>query len=478
MTKFLNISTDNTLGGASPSDEVVSSQKAIKDYIDNNPVAYDNKSITMNGSSQLQASGVIDQSDTTKAVKVWTGTLDEYNSLTPDNNTIYNITDDETTISTANTDLSNLTSIGKNISNWSSNVSNCITYIPQDIKLELSNGTLTLKAGSKVCVPNGFEQDGTTPHFDFITINQDISPTVDMGSGANFICIKYDTQELEGRLVANSRSGAGATATGGLAYDTTTNKVGFYNSSSSLSHYTSFPIAIVSLTSTGTTISNINQIFNGAGYIGSSIFVLPGLKCLIPKGINEDGTLKSTEIVSESVVVRNGIYGTTLQTVVFTGSGIGVNYYEYSKNRNDVYLTTDGTPYNDRCIIGTVAYNTTRIISFRLKEVFHSIDYGDCSIVDGWSMPSGTIQTLTLGASGASYTAPTNGYFRIYGTVTAGNGYVNASCNGYNDGDQNATNTGSCWVNVPAKKSSTLTVSYANFSINSFYFIYAQGEVI
>ena len=36
MTKFLNISTDNTLGGDSPSDQVVSSQKAIKEYVDNN----------------------------------------------------------------------------------------------------------------------------------------------------------------------------------------------------------------------------------------------------------------------------------------------------------------------------------------------------------------------------------------------------------------------------------------------------------
>lgn len=34
MTKFLNISTDNTLGGVSPSDSTVSSQKAIKDYVD------------------------------------------------------------------------------------------------------------------------------------------------------------------------------------------------------------------------------------------------------------------------------------------------------------------------------------------------------------------------------------------------------------------------------------------------------------
>ena len=35
MTKFLNISTDNTLGGNSPSDEVVSSQKAIKEAYSN-----------------------------------------------------------------------------------------------------------------------------------------------------------------------------------------------------------------------------------------------------------------------------------------------------------------------------------------------------------------------------------------------------------------------------------------------------------
>lgn len=34
MTKFLNISTDNTLGGNSPSDEIVTSQKAIKQYVD------------------------------------------------------------------------------------------------------------------------------------------------------------------------------------------------------------------------------------------------------------------------------------------------------------------------------------------------------------------------------------------------------------------------------------------------------------
>ena len=35
------------------------------------------------------------------------------------------------------------------------NISNCVLEIPQDIKLELVDGVLTLKEGSKVYVPNG-----------------------------------------------------------------------------------------------------------------------------------------------------------------------------------------------------------------------------------------------------------------------------------------------------------------------------------
>lgn len=36
MTRFLNLNMDTELGGTTPSDEVVASQKAIKTYIDEN----------------------------------------------------------------------------------------------------------------------------------------------------------------------------------------------------------------------------------------------------------------------------------------------------------------------------------------------------------------------------------------------------------------------------------------------------------
>lgn len=63
MTKFLNISTDTTLGGNSPSDSIVSSQKALKTYIDSQSgasyVAGTNISISSNTISTSAAQVII-----------------------------------------------------------------------------------------------------------------------------------------------------------------------------------------------------------------------------------------------------------------------------------------------------------------------------------------------------------------------------------------------------------------------------------
>jgi hypothetical protein len=92
----------------------------------------------------------------------------------------------------ANPDLSNLSATGEKHFLNKTQVTNCITEIPQDIKLELANGVLTLKAGSKVYVPNGFEQDGTTPKFDVVTIENDLSIN-ETFSGDVICCLFYNT---------------------------------------------------------------------------------------------------------------------------------------------------------------------------------------------------------------------------------------------------------------------------------------------
>lgn len=85
MTKYLNISTDSTLGGNSPSDEVVSSQKALKTYIDNHSgggsVAIDNSTITKNLSDEIQAVATVNANTAAGATNPlydWVGTLAEY----------------------------------------------------------------------------------------------------------------------------------------------------------------------------------------------------------------------------------------------------------------------------------------------------------------------------------------------------------------------------------------------------------------
>lgn len=82
MSKFLNISTDTTLGGNSPSDVTVSSQKALKTYIDaNSGGASDGTTINKNSSNQLQAIGVINKNPASGATNPkydWVGSLQEY----------------------------------------------------------------------------------------------------------------------------------------------------------------------------------------------------------------------------------------------------------------------------------------------------------------------------------------------------------------------------------------------------------------
>ena len=116
ITPNYDLDIDTTLGGSSASDYVIPSQKAVKDYVDNHSgggADIDNLSITKNLSDKIQTVGIINQNNTTTALKQWSGTKAQYDSITTkDSNTIYNITDDETATEYANTDLNNLTNTG------------------------------------------------------------------------------------------------------------------------------------------------------------------------------------------------------------------------------------------------------------------------------------------------------------------------------------------------------------------------------
>ena len=221
-------------------------------------------------------------------------------------------------------------------SNLLNYTTNRILEIPQDIKLELNNGTLTLKAGSKVYVPNGFEADGTTPKFDVVTIENDIVSNNFNRSGTNFI--RYESGVLFCDWpVSDFSSSSNTSSVTGWYYDTSKNEIKYYNSGVAKNHTVGLPLG-VSTASNGI-ITSIDQVFNGFGYIGSTVFALPGVKVQIPNGRNTDGTCKSliTNITSVKTLTVNASWG-TYDIFITHGGGIG--------RWPDIVSGSAGTRYN------------------------------------------------------------------------------------------------------------------------------------
>ena len=402
-------------------------------------------------------------------------------SLTPntvfhavDYNDVYIKTDVDNKLATkANTDMDNLTNTGQNIANWSSNVTNCITEIPQNIKLEInSNGKAVLKAGSKVYVPNGFT--GTTPKFDVFTVDRDVTYNFQSSQNGKYLLANHNNGQNAGWSKANlAGSGTSTESNASFYYRTDDNKVYYLNDSSG-SIYT-LPLAIVNLTNG---VATIDQVFNGFGYIGSTVFALPGVKGLIPNGRNTDGTLKNIEISFSKVV-------TLTNNVVYSGDiAITLDYFDlaqgniYNEKDNRNYLSDGVTPFN-RCIAGKFVKGTNGVItSLTPKTAFRALDYNDSSTISGWSMPSSRYIDLTLGATGSTYTAPANGWVLV-GKQTNGTSLQNIyiKINGFPCGICWTSGGYNAFVYAPVCKGQIFGVNYtAGGETQVFRFVYAVGE--
>ena len=168
---------------------------------------------------------------------------------------------------------------------------NCLTYIPNDINLTLSNGTLTLKAGSKVYLPNG----------NSYILPNDVTRT---GGSANKTQMIFFSTGGYFRLRDIDKLHTGSTAPSSPNYHTwwdTTNKViNFYDSPNMTGDKGYVPLGLCTSDSNGT-ITTINQLFNGFGYMGNIIYCLPGVKGLIPDGKNSDGSNNCIEATTTSL---------------------------------------------------------------------------------------------------------------------------------------------------------------------------------
>lgn len=218
-------------------------------------------------------------------------------------------------------------------------MSNCITKIPQHINLELStDGTLTLKAGSKVYVPNGVGV------FDEVTIQSDKSYTNTNLSNMPHVAFINTAGDLkivaEGAQTHSGTTAPTVSAIYILWYDTTNNLVK-YSTDSGASYYDdcSLPIAVLGVS--GNKMTSIDQVFNGMGYIGAVAFAVPGVQVIIPNGFNSNGQLNNYTATVERVLIKDyaadNILGQNLPLTLTNSPLLSAGDLIYVEEENQIY---------------------------------------------------------------------------------------------------------------------------------------------
>lgn len=314
--------------------------------------------------------------------------------ITPDGGTIpeVNETTNDFVLSNNGTDLNWVqeTEYTKNRidSKLDDNVrTNCLTKIPQDIKLELNEGTLTLKAGSKVYIPNGFEEDGATPKFDEIIIDVDKIRTKDSSLYDIDNALFFYTQSIDFiDFFPTVRIYSGDTEPDvesyDLWYDITENLIKTNIEKVWTARNTSLPFCIGNTDITNGII-NINQIFNGFGYIGSTIFALPGIEGLIPNGRNDDGSLNNTKFKTTSVLTRTMPSVTNQHRITLKNDTllyIDNISYGYNEEENVNYDKSTGHVFY-YMVAGLFSTVNGRITAFNPKTVFQAVDRNEADYV-------------------------------------------------------------------------------------------------
>ena len=354
-------------------------------------------------------------------------------------------------------------------------ITNCITEIPQNIKLELNNGTLTLKAGSKVYVPNG------AGVFNTVTIANDLTVTAS-SNGKTLICVQSNGSGLVPRISTKCVSGTtrSLTDTYMLWYDTANNVVNNYSSNSTTpAHTVSLPIAITTVSNGA--FSSIDQVFNGFGYIGSTVFALPGVRGLIPNGRNEDGTFKNNSVFNYSSV-KTITPGDGDRIIVLSKNSVYFdtplkNAYKYDKQVNFNKRISDGVDM-EVAVVGSFKKTSGVISDFTTKTTFYAVDYNDTEYIAHQAMPSDKYVDLTLPASGGTITAPADGYLALCNVSNGANERIQLITTVSNIGISETSSGSNAYLRVfiPLRKGQVCQVLYSTTGANVlFRFIYANG---
>ena len=390
----------------------------------------------------------------------------------------------------ANKDLSNLTSAGANIGNWSSNITNCISELPQHINISInSSHQLELASGSTVYL------GGSTA----VSISTNISQTATTyNTGKYFIATNPAGTAIEVAGFSGAVSAASNPGTAYIMWFNTTDGKPYINGSDGTAREISFPIAIASFTN-GTGWTKVEQVFNGFGYLGSTAFVLPGLEYLIPNGRNSDGSLKNTRVKltqAHFVSISSGVTGYMCCSVRNTGDPsfdnlslwvsqdevpTGVNYLVwYCPKLNKTYQYISGAwEDRQRCVIGIIHATSGKIDELNQKTEFRAVDYSNTAFIAHNAMPSDRYIEMTPPlTNGTTYTAPADGYICVEKNSNAANQYISFIYSGglYSTGIVQPVSGFNTRIMVPVRKRQSVQINFnLGGTTNKFRFIYAVG---
>lgn len=336
----------------------------------------------------------------------------------------------------ADRNFSNLTEEAEKHFLNKSQITNCLLEVPRRIKYTLVDGVLTILKGSVCIVPYGTEDK-----------------TADLPKGATFINENfkvYDTQFSDGKFFvwaelqkdfSNSWKGgngiyldflktgldkdvdfavqsgevdncfSGSTAPTGKEFmfwlDTQNNIIKRSENSGATwidNECIALPYCINVKNTTGTV--SVDQVFNGMGYISSTIWVDKGVKGLIPNGRNADGSLINEEVITDKLnIITIGNYTEPSAALGYLTEklwdnqldyvptaiiyeqnakpSIASNYRWYDTINGKWYIKDTGatvSKYSPWLKLADMSYANGKITSFAPKLPFRAADYND---IDG-----------------------------------------------------------------------------------------------
>ncbi|MBS7390942.1 MAG: hypothetical protein KIG51_02465, partial [Fibrobacter sp.] len=254
------------------------------------------------------------------------------------------------------------------------------------------------------------------------------------------------------------------------------------------------PLARVTWSSDNKIVS-IDQVFNGFGYIGSTIFALPGIKCLVGNGRNPDGSCITKIEESTKVSTLTTTLNRKNNKIVLYNGNVGVGaHFLFNEQANMCYDDNSVNPvYRPMAILGTFStetsspwnikeFNPLGVDSLANSNASNFSKAGE-SYLSGLGMPSGRYIDLTLGANGSTYTAPANGYFVLWSSLNSSqyNKYIAIH-------KLNQSTVGSSFAYeavvpseyqiplvAPVKCGEIITIAYT-IGAAMFRFYYAEGE--